>query len=113
MKKMLRRVMKRAWELKKEDERNLFSCCLKMAWKEVKYTSCFKRLKKAFAKFEERNNGFVVGHKTWKLNGMERTYYFAACGKEKVSFGYYDEINREYVPQDKFATTVVDLIAEY
>lgn len=30
------RVMKRAWEIKKEDERNLFSECLKIAWVEIK-----------------------------------------------------------------------------
>ena len=29
-------IMKRAWEIKKEDERNIFSLCLKMAWKEEK-----------------------------------------------------------------------------
>lgn len=29
-------IMKRAWELKKEDERNIFSLCLKMAWEESK-----------------------------------------------------------------------------
>ena len=29
-------IMKRAWEIKKENERNIFSLCLKMAWEEAK-----------------------------------------------------------------------------
>lgn len=36
MKYNLRKIMKRAWELKKEDEKNIFSLCLKMAWTEAK-----------------------------------------------------------------------------
>ena len=28
--------MKRAWEIKKENSRNIFSLCLKMAWEEVR-----------------------------------------------------------------------------
>lgn len=31
-------IMKRAWEIKKEHKENVFSLCLKMAWKEAKYT---------------------------------------------------------------------------
>lgn len=36
MKKMLSKVMKRAWEIKRQDSRNIFALCLKMAWAEVK-----------------------------------------------------------------------------
>lgn len=36
MKYDLRKIMKRAWEIKKENSRNIFSLCLKMAWEEVK-----------------------------------------------------------------------------
>ncbi|MBU9724506.1 hypothetical protein [Diplocloster modestus] len=32
----LRKIMKRAWEIKKEDSRNIFALCLKMAWEEAK-----------------------------------------------------------------------------
>lgn len=32
----LSNIMKKAWEIKKEDPRNIFSLCLKMAWKEAK-----------------------------------------------------------------------------
>lgn len=36
MKYNLKVIMKRAWEIKKEDSRNIFSLCLKMAWEEAK-----------------------------------------------------------------------------
>lgn len=36
MKYNRKEIMKRAWEIKKEDNRNLFSICLKMAWEEAK-----------------------------------------------------------------------------
>lgn len=32
----LHRIMRRAWQIKKENERNIFSICLKMAWAEAK-----------------------------------------------------------------------------
>ncbi len=36
MKYDLRNIMKRAWEIKKQDDRNVFSLCLKQAWVEAK-----------------------------------------------------------------------------
>lgn len=36
MKYDLRKIMRRAWEIKKENSRNIFSFCLKMAWTEAK-----------------------------------------------------------------------------
>ncbi|EOT28578.1 hypothetical protein C805_00099 [Eubacterium sp. 14-2] len=32
----IKKIMKRAWEIKREDSRNIFSLCLKMAWAEFK-----------------------------------------------------------------------------
>ena len=32
----LSEIMKRAWEIKKEDRKNIFAICLKMAWEEAK-----------------------------------------------------------------------------
>lgn len=32
----LHTIMKRAWEIKRQDGRNIFSFCLKMAWEEAK-----------------------------------------------------------------------------
>lgn len=36
MKYDLRKIMKRAWEIKKENSKNIFFLCLKMAWEEAK-----------------------------------------------------------------------------
>ena len=36
MKETLKKVMKRAWEIKREDKRNIFGECLRMAWVEIK-----------------------------------------------------------------------------
>lgn len=36
MKYDLKKIMKRAWQIKKENERNIFSLCLKIAWAEAK-----------------------------------------------------------------------------
>lgn len=36
MKYDLKKIMKRAWEIKKENEKNIFSLCLKIAWAEAK-----------------------------------------------------------------------------
>ena len=36
MKYDLKKIMSRAWEIKKENSRNIFSLCLKMAWEEAK-----------------------------------------------------------------------------
>lgn len=36
MKFDLSKIMKRAWEIKKEDKKNVFSICLQIAWEEVK-----------------------------------------------------------------------------
>ena len=38
MKYNLKSIMKKAWEIKKENKKNIFSICLKMAWEEVKNT---------------------------------------------------------------------------
>lgn len=32
----LHRIMRRAWQIKKQNERNIFSLCLKIAWAETK-----------------------------------------------------------------------------
>ena len=36
--------MKRAWEIKRQDKRNIFSFCLKMAWEEAKEETSLPKL---------------------------------------------------------------------
>lgn len=40
----LHRIMKRAWEIKRQDKRNIFSICLKMAWEEAKEETSLPKL---------------------------------------------------------------------
>ena len=44
MKYDLRKIMKRAWEIKKENSRNIFSLCLKIAWEEAKEETSLPKL---------------------------------------------------------------------
>ena len=46
-------IMKRAWEIKREDGRNLFAACLEMAWKEVKAANIVNHL-------------IDLGYRVWK-----------------------------------------------
>lgn len=39
MKEKSQKIMKRAWEIKKENVKNIFAYCSKMAWEESKKTS--------------------------------------------------------------------------
>ena len=62
----LSKIMKRAWEIKKEDNKNIFAICLKMAWEEAK-----KGVKKMTV--EE----YLVekkGLKVWEKYGKKRIY---------------------------------------
>lgn len=38
----LSEIMKRAWEIKKENTENIFSLCLRMAWQETKKPNLLK-----------------------------------------------------------------------
>ena len=44
MKYDLKKIMKRAWEIKKENSRNIFSICLKIAWEEAKEETSLPKL---------------------------------------------------------------------
>lgn len=79
-----REIMKRAWMIKREDERNIFGLCLKMAWAEAKAGKDrrmeLKRLIEKYGVFAERNgNGF-----TGRIGVRD--------GKKAVKDGVADEI---------------------
>lgn len=71
MKFDLSKIMKRAWEIKKEDSRNFFGICLEMAWEESK-----KVVTKNVAKVQD-----------WFLSKK--------CGREVSNFGDTIEILKE------------------
>lgn len=77
MKETLRKVMKRAWEIKKENVKNIFSICLKMAWAEI------KNVKRTVVKAPFYNV---------EVSGIERVKQSVKLAKElNKKVGYWDE----------------------
>lgn len=114
MKETLRKIMKRAWEIKKEHENNIFALCLKMAWEEERENKESKmNLEEKLVKNLEDmayndyhiNAGIdrQVNTKRWTKNGNDRLYLTIDCytanGRSKGSYkcGYIDLINNKYV----------------
>ena len=104
-------IMKRAWELKKENEKNIFSLCLKMAWEEAKEVK-EDLLSKLMGNLEEmKDNDYHINlgverevmSKVWEKDGQKRTYLSINCytlnGRFKGSYkcGYINMHTGEYV----------------
>ena len=64
MKETLKKVMKRAWEIKREDSRNIFAECLKMAWAEIKKVAKAGKIQ-------------IVEIKQWFLRKMDTITFMA------------------------------------
>jgi len=65
----LKKIMKRAWEIKRQHDRNIFSECLKEAWKEAKESKVVCALSdKEIVLLKE------AGFKYWNKAGYERLY---------------------------------------
>ena len=124
MKNLLSEVMKRAWEIKKEDNRNIFSICLQMAWKEVKNVvqNSLENVKKLAERYVEDHGSFENGwftkveYNPWEKYGKKRTYIeikeyrnFALRTVKKA--GYWDHNLNEYVADNK-CTKNIDLLAQ-
>lgn len=102
-------IMKRAWEIKKEDDRNVFSACLKMAWAEAKATPAADRI----AELE------ALGFKRWTKGGHDRLYINATDLGLEVKFrrtGSIEEatfcgeyISNRYAGKYYAAKTYIDL----
>ena len=73
MKRMLSKIMRRAWEIKKQDSRNIFSLCLKMAWGEVKSPLCSKIIAAGYLIKEDR----VLNHLHILVNGQYKEVPFS------------------------------------
>lgn len=117
----LEKIMKRAWEIKKEDSRNIFGICLKMAWNEarkeeniiVKEETTTNTLietlirnieKMAYSDYHiHAGSDRKVFSKVWEKDGKKRTYLSINCytwsGNFKGSYkcGYVDMITSQYV----------------
>lgn len=79
MKYNLKNIMKRAWEIKRTDDENIFSLCLKMAWAEVKAIDTL----------------LTAGANRWQKGGHDRLYLRnAGAALGFVVNGYYKSSGR-------------------
>jgi len=82
MKYNMSRIMKRAWAIKAEDARYIFSMCLRMAWAEVRNGENKEMTKEEKIKVLE-----AKGFKRWTKGNMDRMYANPAV--LGVRFAYY------------------------
>ena len=74
-------IMKRAWEIKREDSENIFGLCLRMAWAEAKAENSVKTIEE----LEE------LGFSRWTKGNFDRLYINA--DKLGLECGYYNTGN--------------------
>lgn len=88
---MMSKIMKRAWEIKKEDINNVFGLCLKMAWEETKAPK-----KEVFTGYAEivdpaiRIWDGIISFSLWEKYGKKRIYI---NDQRRNSIGYIDLID--------------------
>lgn len=128
MKYNLSAIMKRAWEIKRKDTRNIFSLCLKMAWEQARAQANKARareitpfkLKKLAEKYAEENcpqgnDWFAsVYCNDWVKYNYNRTYisikvYRKGQLRDEIKCGYWDNQTDSY-ETDIRNTKVVDLL---
>lgn len=81
----LTKIMKRAWEIKKENNENLFAMCLKLAWEE--------------AKMEEKQ--IIKVNELPKLVGTEKQVAWAMSIREK----FFEKVNEYFKEEQRYIET--------
>lgn len=99
-------IMKRAWEIKKEDDSYIFGLCLKMAWNEARGEGTMTQREKDEKEAMEIASGYcghVKLHETrWQKYGKDRTYVEARVYtnawnlKRVIKAGYQDNLTGEW-----------------
>lgn len=121
-------IMKRAWTIKKEDSKNIFPACLKMAWAEAHTqaeTAAAKEItpedikalaeKYAEENCQQDNNWFAsVSCSAWVKHSYNRTYisikeYHKGQMRNEIKCGYWDNQTDTYETNIRNAK-VVDLL---
>ena len=70
MKYNLKDIMKRAWELKRKNNKNIFAICLQMAWEEAKNEVIYMTTMDTYHAINEiRKTCEVVGEYDYDLDG--------------------------------------------
>lgn len=109
----LSEIMKRAHQIKKEDSRNIWRLCLKMAWTEAKSPAVksekeqlIGQLNKMAEEAESHDNGYhyEASVKEWNNYGKSRTYFSINEMRDNnrhyvsMNYGYYDNQADKYMP---------------
>lgn len=118
MKYDLRKIMKRAWEIKRENEKNIFGLCLKMAWEEAKKPSHPLKKQLIFSAEEQlRKINEKRAKRSLESKTMEQVFpwfdFIKNCEDEK----FFARIEKEFrdCEADHYRrfTTCMNLIWEY
>lgn len=88
-------IFKRAWEIKREDHRNLFSLCLKMAWAEAKAMKVVKLESR-----EEKIERLSQKYNRWTKGGYDRIYFNAKKLGLVVKTNRYGNVSEGMIPSD-------------
>lgn len=113
MKYNMKEIMTRAREIKKENNKNIFALCLKMAWAEAKEAGNGKEEKSLKEKLVDKLN-FIVSDASgfytysiyvsdWEKYGKSRTYFavYETCQyskhNAKYDYGFFDNQTGKYV----------------
>lgn len=91
MKYNLTSIMKRAWEIKKENQDNIFAICLKMAWEEAKESGRKVRFKNHMTVVSPTDK-FERELVRWTKGNFDRVYI---NGGSTRGDGYVDLKNRK------------------
>jgi hypothetical protein len=85
-------IFKRAWQIKREDSRNIFSLCLKMAWAEAKQMKVESR--------EEKIERLSQKYNRWAKGGYDRIYFNAKKLGLVVKTNRYGNVSEGIIPSD-------------
>jgi hypothetical protein len=85
-------IFKRAWQIKREDSRNIFSLCLKMAWAEAKQMKVESR--------EEKIERLSQKYNRWTKGGYDRIYFNAKKLGLVAKTNRYGNVSEGIIPSD-------------
>ena len=118
----LSKIMKRAWEIKKEDSRNIFSLCLKMAWEEAKNMNVDDELKELVTEIaNERGYGdrpIVIQKKLWETPDKEKSRTYITIRACKKMFQFWidnkdDGICRDFNAMNSVSKEVKKIVGDF
>lgn len=95
MKYDIRKIMKRAWEIKKQDMRNIFSLCLKMAWEEAKSRKALKGTEKQI-KYAEDLQKKMMDYLDERVAHLEKVNSHRSTETSKAGFEAAKKVRADY-----------------